>query len=210
MPRPSRHVDRVLLASGRALYAEGGCRGLSVRRVAEHAGVNPAMFHYHFGSRDAFVRVLLQSFYDAMFADLTVAAGEPDAQARDRLRSALRVIARFVRDHRRLLRHLVRDALEGEPVVAEFVRANFPRHLEVVGRLIDGGRREGALKDIPLPQALAFVVGSIGAPILVGAALAEGGLIPGPLARDFEDAVLSDTALDQRIDLALAGLATAR
>lgn len=207
MARPSRHVDRDLLAAGRRLYAEGGCAALSVRRVAEAAGANPAMFHYHFVNRDGFVRVLLQSIYDAMFADLTLVADDGSEPALGRLRLALRVIAGFVRDHRALLRHLVREAFAGEPAVLEFARANLPRHLGVVGRLLAEGQREGAIRPLPMPQALSFVAGALGAPILAGAALADSGLVPEALARTYDADVLSDAALDERIDLVLAGLA---
>ena len=98
----------------------------------------------------------------------------------------------------------------GETVVVEFVRANVPRHLGLVGRIVAEGQREGTLRGVPLPQALAFVAGAMGAPILVGAAMAESGLAPPELAAAFEAQVLSDAALDERIDLVLAGLAVPR
>ena len=60
MPRPSQNIDEALLRSGLALLPRLGCSGLSVRRVAEHAGVNPAMFHYHFQSKAVFLRSVLQ------------------------------------------------------------------------------------------------------------------------------------------------------
>jgi AcrR family transcriptional regulator len=207
MARPSRHVDRALLVAGRDLYAEGGAATLTVRRVAERAGANPAMVRYHFGSRDAFLRQLLQSIYEEMFADLEVAAGEPRSGSGERLRAALRVIARFVRDNRRLLAHLLRDAMSGEAAALDFARANAPRHLGLVGRLVAEGQREGALRAVPLPQALAFVAGAMGAPILAAAAI--GGLagVPSGIAQTLDDCVLSDAALDERIDLVLAGLA---
>ena len=45
MPRPSRHLDRALLAAGRELLPVYGCARLTVRQVAEAAGVNIGMFH---------------------------------------------------------------------------------------------------------------------------------------------------------------------
>lgn len=207
MPRPSRHLDRDLLAAGRRLYEEGGCAAISVRRVAEAAGANPAMVHYHFGSRDGFVRALLQTVYDAMFADLSLVADERGHPVTGRLRHSLKVIARFVRDHRALLRHLVREAFAGEPAAVDFARTNLPRHLGVVGRLVAEGQRDGTLRHVPVPQALAFVAGALGAPILAGAALIASGLAPQEVAASLEADVLSDAALDERIDLVLAGLA---
>ena len=54
---------------------------------------------------------------------------------------------------------------------------------------------------------MGLCAGSLAAPILFGgAALASGGL-PAKQARALEAALLSDAALDERIDLALAALA---
>lgn len=206
MPRPSRNVDAQLLAAGRELYPETGVARLSVRKVAQRAGVNLGMFHYHFRSKEAFVRALLQTLYEAMFAELRVAAAEvatPDGA----LRAALLVIARFARDHRRLLRRLLADAVLGERAALDFVRDNFPRHFGVVVALIDAGQRSGVLKPVPIAQAVAFVATSVAAPILIGSALVESDLAPAGFAARFEEDVLTDAALAQRIDLALGGLA---
>jgi AcrR family transcriptional regulator len=204
VPRPSRNVDAALLQAGRALYPSTGVAGLSVRKVAQHAGVNLGMFHYHFGSKEAFVRALLQQLYDGMFAELTLAAG--GRVPLDALRAAMNVLARFVRDNRMLLRRLLIDALNEEPIALAFVRANLPRHVGVVAGLIDTGQRAGALKPVASRQALAFVAGGVGAPILLGSALTERSGVPRALRREFEQAVISDGALAERIDLVLAGL----
>ena len=79
MPRPSRNVDQALFASGAVLYPQLGCAGLSVRAVAAHAGVTPGMFHYHFESKEAFLRTLLQRFYEDLFSRLSVPAGQGGA-----------------------------------------------------------------------------------------------------------------------------------
>lgn len=204
MPRPSRNVDRSLLRAGLELLPATGCAGMSVRQVAERAGVNLGMFHYHFRTKDAFVRALLAEVYDRMFADLVVAADAPDPRAA--LVRAANVIARFLRDHRRLLRRLVADAMAGEPLALDFLRTNLPRHLEVVLGLIVAGQRSGAFKRIAPAQALAFLAGGVGAPILLGSALAEHPLAPRGFGRQFRAAVLTDAAIAERIDLALAGL----
>ena len=204
MSRPSRNVDALLLRAGRELYPETGAAGLSVRKVAERAGVNLGMFHYHFRTKEEFVRQLLQSIYDEMFANLELAAsaGVP----RDALRAALNLLGRFGRDNSRLLRRLIGDALAGEAVALEFLRANMPRHVRVVVGLIVAGQREGALRRMPPPQALAFLAGSVAAPILIGGAIAEHAQAPGA-AVEFAALIASDAAIAERVDCALAGLA---
>ena len=102
MPRPSRNLDKALLAAGRELFPDRGCAGMSIREVAEAAGVNLGMFHYHFKSREAFLRALMQQGYETMFATLSLELARPSDTV-STLRYALRAIARFVRDNRRFL-----------------------------------------------------------------------------------------------------------
>src|SRR3954470_25078628 len=113
MPRPSRNLDRALIAAGRELFPARGCAGLSVREVAEAAGVNLGMFHYHFKSREAFLRAVMQVGYEEMFGRLTLESSR-DGTTEDRLRYALATIARFLRDNRRFIARLLADALNGE------------------------------------------------------------------------------------------------
>src|SRR4051812_47483173 len=158
-PRPSRNLDRALLAAGRALYPTRGCAGLTVREVADAAGVNLGMFHYHFKSREAFLRALLQSVYEEMFAELVARAqqvprGEFDAV--QVLRGALQFMGRFVRANRALLSRILADALCNDPIAVEFLGRNLPRHLTVLMQLIEAGQKEGAIKRVAAPQLLGF------------------------------------------------------
>ena len=207
MPRPSRNVDALLLKAGRELFPQTGAAGLSVRKVAERAGVNLGMFHYHFGTKDEFVRRLLQQLYDDMFANLELAASTGPVV--DSLRAALCVLGRFVRDHASLLRRLLIDALSGEPQAGAFLRANVHRHLGVIRRLIEDGQREGVLKGVAPAQALAFLAGSVATPLLVAASLGGSRLARPGVATRFAKDVATDAAIAERADCALAGLVAA-
>src|SRR5687767_924697 len=157
-PRPSRNLDRALLAAGRELFAQRGCAGLSVREVADAAGVNLGMFHYHFKTREAFLRALLQSVYEEMYSQLAVAgaAAAGATSALDRLRAALRFMGRFVRANRPMLARVLADALCHEPIALAFARENFPRHLGVLQALVKAAQDSGELAPMPVPQALGF------------------------------------------------------
>src|SRR5438445_11052161 len=71
MAGPGRNIEHALLKSGRKLYAQRGSTGLAVRALTEHARVNLGMFHYHFRTKDEFVRRLLSGWYEDMFEQLT-------------------------------------------------------------------------------------------------------------------------------------------
>src|SRR2546423_10457078 len=100
MPRPSRNLDLALLQAGRELFPQAGCAKLSVRAVAERAGANVGMFHYHFKSKDNFLRALLQQVYEEIFAGLSQAAARP-GKAIDGLRGALLAAGPVLAMHRK-------------------------------------------------------------------------------------------------------------
>jgi AcrR family transcriptional regulator len=205
MPRPSQHIDRALLASGRILYPINGCRGLSVRALAEHAGVNQAMFHYHFKTKNDFLRALLQQMYDDMFEGLNHDAAL-QGPALERLRHALTGLARFVRDHRPVIARVWSDASAGQPVAREFLRANAPRHVGLLLQLLQEAEREGGVARLPAVQRLSFVMGSVVAPLVIVSGLLAMGITPGVPARDLDAQAMSDAAIRQRVDLALSAL----
>jgi AcrR family transcriptional regulator len=206
MARPSQNIDQRLLEAGFALLPETGCRGLSARKLVEHAGVNLGMFHYHFRNKENFIRILLDQMYEQMFAMLVIKAAESQSPVAN-LRNALQVLAQFAYRHRRLLLRMVNDALAGEVVAGEFLRASIPRHIAVLAELIAEAQQCGEIVAVPLPQALAFIGGSVVSPVLLGSALVEQAVIPDFLAGAFETNVLSDSAAAQRIEFALRGLA---
>ena len=211
-PRPSRNLDRALLIAGRELFPARGCAGLTVREVADAAGVNLGMFHYHFKSREAFLRALLQSVYEDLFSELSARATQRvdisrDARAIDVLRGALQFMGRFVRGNRPLLARVLIDALGKDPIATEFLGMNAPRHLGLLLGLIQAAQKEGSARaDIPAPQLLGFCAGSLAMPIFFGGAVLEGGAVSAPAARMIEEALLTDAALDQRIDLAITAI----
>lgn len=205
MPRPSRHTEDALLASGRALFAERGCAGLSLRAVAEHAGVNVGMFHYHFGSKSHYLQALLQQMYEEMYAQLSshlAHAGRP----LPRLRQALLGMGGFLREHGAVVGRVWADAGNGEPVAREFVQANAPRHLGLLMALLDEAERAGDIAPMAPMQRFTFLMGSVLAPMLLAQRVLDLRIAPPRIAPLLAPQVLSDEALAARIDLAIAAL----
>jgi len=205
MPRPGRNIEQVLLRSGRLLYPERGSAGLSVRALTEHAGVNLGMFHYHFRSKDDFLRELLQQYYEEMFAPLSERAhheGPPLA----RLREALVFLATFVRDHEAMLGRVFADAGAGDPVAAAFLRANAPRHLKLLLSLMNEAEAAGVLAPVPRLQRFVFTMGAVALPLVVVPHLARMSIAPAIVGRQLKKQVTSDAAIAQRVELALAAL----
>lgn len=205
MPRPSRNIELALLASGSVLYPERGSAGLSVRALADHAGVNPGMFHYHFRTKEAFLRELLQRQYEDMFGGLSGAALEGGTPLR-RLRETLMFLALFVREHAAIIGRVFAEASAGEPVAAEFVRGNAQRHLKLLLQLMREAEAAGEIAPLPALQRFVFVMGAVAMPLVVVPRIARLRVAPGVVARQLKSQVTGDEAIAQRVELALTAL----
>ena len=61
-----------------------------------------------------------------------------------------------------------------------------------------------------MSQALAFLIRSVGAPILLTGTAITYGFVPPIFANEIEQNVLSDAAIAERADMALTGLAAGK
>lgn len=211
MPRPKGDAEKKLLDAGLALSREKCCGAVSIRQLCRRARVNLGLFHYHFKSREAFRRRLLEAGYLEFFSRLSVSTegpGRPPAK----LRRALGTIARFAREHRRMTVGLIKDAINGDRQVARFAGQSFPRHLPLILGIYKEGLRSGDFRRLPEPFLLAFLLGTINVPGLMLTLLEEHGA-GRPFGRtlpEVEKDLLSDDAIETRLDLVMAALAAAR
>jgi len=205
MARPSQNIDAALLDAGLALLPVTGTRGLSVRQVVEHAGVNLGMFHYHFRTKENFVRTVLERMYEEMFAELKLQV-PPDGAPAASLANLLSTLARFARRHRKLMVRLVAETMAGESIPAEFLRRNVPRHLALIAETIGRGQRDGTIVAGEVPALVAFVVGAIAGPLLMGSALEQHGLASRAGLAALRAHIVSEKAVASRIDLVLRAL----
>jgi AcrR family transcriptional regulator len=213
MARASRKSDEQLIDAALELLPRQGLSALRIRQVAQKAGVNLGMFHYHFKTKQAFNRRVLQALYERFFDRLTGAIESAGGAApRERLRSAVLAIARFAREHRALFLSIARDLLDGNRETFTFVRENFPRHFRVMYGLMRDCQRSGAIQKLPIPVVIAMIAGPQAMPVLGVAALERvlaDRLLGIPLTH-LSRLLLTDRAIAARLDLSLRALSVAR
>jgi AcrR family transcriptional regulator len=105
-----------LLSAARAVFAERGFEGATVRVIAERAGVDPAMVNHWFGGKEALFTAALDVPVDPLTVVAEVVPGAPDQLGE-------RMVARFlgVWDHTgggRRLAALVRSVASHETAAA--------------------------------------------------------------------------------------------
>jgi AcrR family transcriptional regulator len=208
MSRPSRNTDQTLIQAGRKLIYRCGLAGLRVREVAEVAGVNLGMFHYYFRTKQEFTHRILKAIYEDFFKAFTLETGR-EGDPVERLRRALLILGRFLRDNRELVLALIRDVIDGHKPTIEFLKENFFRHATILAHLLEEAQRKGQLKKRPFPTSMAFLASSVAMPNLIVTILgrtATKKILDVPIEKATRQ-ILSDEGLTERIEMALRGLA---
>lgn len=198
---------RRLLQAGFARVERGGLRALTVRGVAADANVNLGSFVYYFGTREAFAAEVIEQWYAPLMSRLQLVVDEA-APPLERLRALLTQLLDFLLANAGFIGHLLMDAAAGEPLARRFVTSLAGRHPQLVLRVIAEAQRAGALpaRESPL-HLMMFLMGALGAPVLVLGAAARSGLLPAPLAAQMLPLAGDAKAVRRRIDWALRGLA---
>ena len=182
MPRPSRNLDRALLAAGRVLLPSAGARASRSAQVADAAGVNIGMFHYHFKTREAFLRAVMQ-------ADLR--GDVRAAHARDRAARRLRPPSSCCAPRcacsgasrattARFIARVLADALSGRGGARATSCATTCRATSRCSlRLIAEGQARGEIRAMPhAAGARRSAPVRSRMPILVGGAIVDSGAMP--------------------------------
>lgn len=206
MSRPTTNTDLKLIQVAREMLPHVGASGLSLREIARKAEVNLGMFHYHFKNKNDFVKRVLEQIYEEFFKEFSLESSK-ESSPEENLRGMLLTFAKFTRDNRHLLAALLGDVMNQDKVVLGFVRENFIRHIELLSKVIHKGQKEEVFEDIPIAQAMAFLMSSVNLPNVIGGQLEKqlGGKMKMEL--DLKKTVLSDKALEQRVSMALRGFA---
>lgn len=72
----SPDAREALLDAASRLFAAHGLEGVSIRRLAEEAGVTPAMVHYYFGNKKGLYEALLTRTLARVLQQVTASAGQ--------------------------------------------------------------------------------------------------------------------------------------
>ena len=207
MTRPSHNADQRLVEAAEHMLKTTSLSQMNIRQVAARAGVNLGMFHYHFKSKDQFARAVMQDIYEKFFKNFSLKIEEAGSTL-EKLRQALLALGLFARDHRKLALGLIRDVMDGNQEVLSFARQNGIRHAKILWALVGQCQKEGFIEKMPRPQVFAFMMPAIMGPTLIvgGAECVAKTVFERGLLKGADLLVLSDKALQKRIDMALKGL----
>ncbi len=195
-----------LLLAGREIVLKRGFQDLTVREVAASAGANLGSFVYHFGTREAFMRALLEDWYAPLMSRVSIVA-DSGGTAIDRLRCAILQLVDFGAEHDAFMGRLLMAAAAGERAARDFARSLAGRHPRLLLRLVEEAQRAGSLVEEHPLQVLCFLMASVGLPRLLASAWHGPPLFDRTLSATLSQIARDRSRIVQRLDWAIRGLA---
>ncbi|HLZ99600.1 MAG TPA: TetR/AcrR family transcriptional regulator [Steroidobacteraceae bacterium] len=195
-----------LLASGHRAVLKHGLRGLTVREVAAGAKANLGSFVYHFGTRDAFVEELIETWYAPLLARVNKVAAEDGRPVR-RLRSAILQLVDFSVDNDVFMGRILMAAADNDVPACGFLKSLAGRHPRILLQLVAAAQADGALVDDDPMPVLCFLMASVALPRLVTAVWQGPSLFGKQLSAALSHIARDRERMAQRLDWALRGVA---
>jgi AcrR family transcriptional regulator len=158
-PRAGEARD-ALLAAAHELMAEKGYPRVTVREVAERAGVQPGLVNYHFGGKTGLLRSVVGSVSEEMLGRVQRAV-DAAGSTEERTRALVHGIVEAITAAPYAPRLIVEQILFADAdVVEEFVERFARPNLTAILALLDDGRRDGSLRKVDPRFMVPSMIGS--------------------------------------------------
>jgi TetR/AcrR family transcriptional regulator len=180
-PASDRSRDRVFAAAARE-FAARGFAGASVDRIAAAARLNKAMIYYHFASKAALYRGVLQDMFEAVGARVRAVAAT-DLPPAEKIRRFVEAVAAEAEARPHFPPIWFREIAEGGTHLDEPTLRAISGVVAALGSIVEEGVRAGVFK----PVSPLLVHAGIVAPLLLFFASA-------PLRRRLERTGLTDAS----------------
>ena len=139
-----------LLAAATRLFAEKGFAGVSIRQLAEAAGVNSAMISYYYGGKEGLYEAVLTTQYERLLGKFEAIA-VLEAPVKEKIRQYAEVIRLNHTAEQPLMARLIQRELTSPTACMEKVVRNYTSRIaRIVSGIVQQGVEDGEFRqDIP-------------------------------------------------------------
>jgi AcrR family transcriptional regulator len=194
-----------LLDHGLSIASEKGLRGLTVRGLCQHAGINTGSFVYHFGNREQFTTELLEHWYAPLFMQVQLEYDQ-DIAPIIRLKAMLRQLVGYVSIHGELISQILLDAAAGEVAVVAFMKSLTPRHPRLILQCIVEAQKSKALVRADPTHQMMFIMSTLAVPVLMQHSMGGKEILPDLIRDVLATYAINPHHIEQRLQWALRGL----
>lgn len=200
-------TEEKLLLVGLEHFLKTGGGSLSVRKVAQEAGVNLGSFVYHFKTKDIFIAKIFERQYLEFMSQFIQALSEVDQNEGpvEALRKLISVMSEFVVKNHEFFARVCMDIFAGEKAVLALFMKEPPPHFSVMLGLIKRGQDQGLLrKDMTPTQLVLTNIFTVGMPYILG--LQAASHLKNSAGKMLKDQITDPGFLNKRIDFIMRGM----
>jgi AcrR family transcriptional regulator len=146
-PHGKEEVKKALIQAAASLFSEKGVDAVSIRMIADRAGVNHGLIHRHFGSKER----LRRETQEKLSADVRAEIGEPD----DLINTLFRA-SKVIRENDKFWRVMARTLLDGKD--KREIQSNFPFVKKMVDLVVQEQDANRITAAVDAQHIVAFVL----------------------------------------------------
>ena len=149
-----------LLTAAHELMAEKGYPRVTLREVADRAGVQPGLVNYYFGGKDGLLRSVVASVAGEMGVRVQRAVsgeGSPEERVRELIHGMVEAITAAPYAPRLMVEQVL---FADDSVIDDFVERFDRPNLDAINALLDDGLASGALRPVDSMFLVPFMFGS--------------------------------------------------
>ena len=152
----------VILATSMKLFGIKGFEGTSVREIASHADVNPAMISYYFGSKEKLFQKLVEhkaSYLKGVFEELV------NNTSLSQMEKVYVIIDSYIERmfSTPQFNHLLQRelSLERRPELKDAISEILLKNINSIKNIIQQGIESGEFKQVDIELSIASIIGTI-------------------------------------------------
>jgi AcrR family transcriptional regulator len=148
--------EQILLAAEQ-VFAERGFKGATIREVAQKAGIASSLIFYYFKNKMALYEAVFQSFFDQL-EGLVQQNLSLDLDRLGQLRQFLFTFTDYAREHRNMMRILLREIIDNGRLVKKIAQEYFDPLYKIGAEFIAQGKKETLFREVdPLHYIHSFI-----------------------------------------------------
>ncbi len=170
-PETEADTKARILAAAHEVFLEHGTARATTQAIADRAGVNKALIHYYFRTKQTLAREVFFAAHGQLWPQVFATLADPQLPLADKIRQVVAVQLAFVR-RRPYLPGYVISELHAEPdLLAEAIGRRGRPPLEVVQAQIDAGVRAGTMRPMRAEQLITTLISAMLFPFAIRPAL---------------------------------------
>jgi AcrR family transcriptional regulator len=123
----SSETEQKIINAATEVFLEKGKDGARMQEIADHAGINKALLHYYFRSKDKLFEMVFKQEFKSIFEGI-IPLTSSDHNFKDFLRQFITNYLQMIIPRRNLLRFILWEITRLQPNLAQYILEVFREH----------------------------------------------------------------------------------